>query len=517
MKRRGLLWGIMLLLACWMVAVPAQAAEITVEAEGISDVLANEFRSIAGQVGQFYQEVYGYAPAKAVRIVVVADEAAFARRLESEGIGHDEAIRHAKSSGGVSLGNKALIIIPADKNPRYLQRVRTVTHELFHEMQAELGGGVPAHKWLMEGSATISEQVLLGWLDKGSLASHRASLINTLVNVKLMADPADLSEGGLKWTSLMEQKMYPYQISELMTDFLQRQAGAPSIVQYFRSLGQTRNRDTAFRSAFGMSYAQFLGDYRNYFSREVATKGRLIFENEGEVAAEVSREIAANGAAIEKLLRDQGWTLLWSQRYVLVPDQETMLKVLRREQPQSDEDRLAEIARRSTVAGLGGVNYVIDTGKTANTEKRLVPLATMAARSAMVMTAHPAPVTGLFWFYEGTTRLTVAKAAAGTGLKSLADARQEWINAVAKAGSPPLAEMKTTLAPAAKKYGDTAVMATTALAAAYLQEKGSPDGLVRYFNVLRDLNDAPRAFQQAFGMTPEAFAAEFAEYVKTLK
>lgn len=515
MKRLCLFWGILLVFSCWLIVAPAQAAGVVVEAEGISDVLANEFRDIAGQVGTFYQEVYKYSPAKNVRIVVVPDEAAYAQRLQREGIGPDAAVRLAKSSGGVSLGTRGLIIIPADKNPRYLNRIRTVTHELFHEMQAELDGGISPHRWLTEGSAKLSEMVLLGWLDKGSPATHRAGLINVLVNVKLMAAPTDLVD-GTKWTSLVEQKMYPYEISELMTEYLQRQAGAPQIVQYFRYLGQTRNREAAFRNAFGMTHGQFVIDYAGYFAQEAATKGKLMFETEGEVASDVDQAIRANGAAVEKLLRDQGWRLNWSQRYVIVPSKEAMLKVLRREQPLADEDRHAEIAKVATVAGFGGVNYVFDTGKAVDAEKRIRPLAIMAARSAMVMTAHPAPVTGLFWLYEGTAQMTAARAAESSGIKSLADMRQGWINAIGKAGSPALTEMKTTLAPAAKKYGNAAVTATVALAAARLQEK-SPDAIVRYFVVLKDLNDAPRAFQQIFGMTPEAFSAEFAEYAKTLK
>lgn len=68
------------------------------------------------------------------------------------------------------------------------------------------------------------------------------------------------------------------------------------------------------------------------------------------------------------------------------------------------------------------------------------------------------------------------------------------------------------------RYGEEKVMATVALAVARLVEKkASPEVLLRYFTVLRDLNDAPRAFQQVFGLSPEAYSEEFAAYVKTLK
>lgn len=134
------------------------------------------------------------------------------------------------------------------------------------------------------------------------------------------------------------------------------------------------------------------------------------------------------------------------------------------------------------------------------------------------MAARPAQGNSLYWLYEGTVRLLTAQAAESAGLKSMADTQRDWVNIIAAKGvTPALAEMKGTLSPALARYGEDTVIATVSLAAARLTEKTSPDALLKYFTVLRDLNDAPRAFQQVFGLTPEAFSAEFAEYVKTLK
>ena len=44
-----------------------------------------------------------------------------------------------------------------------------------------------------------------------------------------------------------------------------------------------------------------------------------------------------------------------------------------------------------------------------------------------------------------------------------------------------------------------------------------PQRVLRYFTVHRNLKDGPRAFQQVFGISLEAFAADFAAYLNAQK
>jgi len=512
MKVRNTFWGLLLMAYLMLFQPSVLAAEVRVAVEpGISDVLATEYRDIRAKVMQFYQEVYKFTPNKPISVIVVPDEASYIQVLQREGYSADMALRAAKSSGGVSLGAKSVIIVCASKYTTFLARIRVIDHEMFHQLQSELRGSVPAHNWLVEGSAKMSEYVLLEWLDKGSLATHRNNLVNTLSNVKVKADPNDLTETGAKWTSLMEQKMYPYEISELMTDYLATLAGNPAIFRYFASLGETRNRDTAFQKTFGMSHEQFVQKYVAYMKQGESELGQLQFETEGDVAAEVVRKITNNGKAIEQLLRSEGWKFTQSPRFILVPNQDAMLKVLRRELPLVEESRLANIAKLATVAGLSSLNFVVDVGKTAEPDRGFSKLAIMVCRSVVVMTAKPAPVAKLFWLYEGTSRVLAAKAEEAAGLKSKGEYRREWEAAVQKAnGYLPLSQMAASLSPSFTRYGEDATNASVALAASYLTEKTSPDSALRFFKAYSDLNDAPRAFQQVFGMTLEAFDQEYA-------
>lgn len=517
--QRWLLLGLLLLSACFVFGSPsALAADVIVVAEpGVSDILANEYRDITAKVMEFYQTIYNFVPNKTIKVIVVPDELGYVQVLQREGHTQEQAIRTAKASAGVSLGSKPIIVICADKNLKYLPRIKTVAHEMFHQLQWNLKGNAQEHYWLTEGSAKMSEYVLLEWLGEGSLAAHRQSLVNFLVNTKIKAGPYDLLNGGAQWTSLMEQKMYPYQVSELMTDYMMAQAGKPAIARYFAYLGETHNRDAAFQKAFGMSHDQFVQKYYAYMKQEEAAIGQLKFEVEGDVAPEMVQRINSNGKSIEQMLRGQGWKLSMSSRFILVPNQDAMLKVMHRELPQVPANKLDEIVRRGTIASVGEMNFVFDVGKTAEPDRGFSKLALIVCRSSIVMTARPAPVMSIYWLYEGTARILAAKAEEAAGWKKAGDSRQEWIAAIQKAqGYPTLAQMTSFPTSAVSRYGEEAVYATAALATGYLTEKLSPDILLRYFTVFRDLNDGPRAFQQVSGMTLEAFEIEFGTYLTGL-
>jgi hypothetical protein len=263
MKPTRVLVCILLIVACLAGPITAAAAEVSVVAEyGVSDVLANEFRSIVARSLQFYQEVYTFVPTRAITIIIVPDEAAYLRVLQNQGLMREQAVRVAKASAAVSVGARPTIVVCADKNPTYLTRIRTVTHEIFHQMQWGLKSYDSDHNWLAEGSARMTEYVLLEWLGEGTLASHRQNLVNILANVKLKAAPDELTEGGAKWASLMEQKMYAYEVSELMTSYLVSLVGKPPTVKYFAYVRETGGREAAFKKAFGMTHGEFINKYK---------------------------------------------------------------------------------------------------------------------------------------------------------------------------------------------------------------------------------------------------------------
>lgn len=227
-----------------------------------------EYQAIARKVERFYLEYYDFIPPAPIKLIIARNEGSYGRVLQREGATRERALRIARSSRAISLGAKSVIVVCAAKNRTPEVRLRIITHEMFHQFQEHLGGQTPAHNWLREGSAKMAEIQLLEWSGEGALSTNRQNLIRFLAKMPGTADPAEMNESGSDWTRLVEQKKYPYQVAELMTDYLMRQKGKDAILRYFSDLRQYGNRETAFFRAFGVGHRQFVQDYRAYIVRE---------------------------------------------------------------------------------------------------------------------------------------------------------------------------------------------------------------------------------------------------------
>ena len=227
-----------------------------------------EYQAIARKVERFYLEYYDFIPPAPIKLIIARNEGSYGRVLQREGATRERALRIARSSRAISLGAKSVIVVCAAKNRTPEVRLRIITHEMFHQFQEHLGGQTPAHNWLREGSAKMAEIQLLEWSGEGALSTNRQNLIRFLAKMPGTADPAEMNESGRDWTRLVEQKKYPYQVAELMTDYLMRQKGKDAILRYFSDLRQYGNRETAFFRAFGVGHRQFVQDYRAYIVRE---------------------------------------------------------------------------------------------------------------------------------------------------------------------------------------------------------------------------------------------------------
>jgi len=156
---------------------------------------------------------------------------------------------------------------------------------------------------------------------------------------------------------------------------------------------------------------------------------------------------------------------------------------------------------------IGGTSYVYNVGKTADASARSSQLSQVLCMTAENMTAYPAAGAKIYWISDGGLRLLAAKASEAAGYKSAETLHQEWVETVRKAfASPALAEMTTSTTAVRGRFGNAVVNATEALAVEYLATKYSAESLLTYFKILRDINDGQRAFQQAFGVSPETFA-----------
>ena len=227
-----------------------------------------EYLTIARTVERFFLDYYDFVPPAPIQLIIAENESSYAKVLHKQGASRERALRIARSSRAISLGAKPVIVVCAEKNRTPEVRLRIITHEMFHQFQEHMGGRTPAHNWLREGSAKIAEIQLLERSGEGKLSTNRQNLIRFLARTPGTADPGEMNESGRTWTRLVEQKKFPYQVAELMTDYLMRQKGKDAILRYFSYLRQYGNRETAFFRAFGVGHRQFVQDYRAYIARE---------------------------------------------------------------------------------------------------------------------------------------------------------------------------------------------------------------------------------------------------------
>lgn len=227
-----------------------------------------EYLTIARTVERFFLDYYDFVPPAPIQLIIAENESSYAKVLHKQGASRERALRIARSSRAISLGAKPVIVVCAEKNRTPEVRLRIITHEMFHQFQEHMGGLTPSHNWLREGSAKIAEIQLLERSGEGTLSTNRQNLIRFLARTPGTADPGEMNESGRTWTRLVEQKKFPYQVAELMTDYLMRQKGKDAILRYFSYLRQYGNRETAFFRAFGVGHRQFVQDYRAYIARE---------------------------------------------------------------------------------------------------------------------------------------------------------------------------------------------------------------------------------------------------------
>ncbi len=413
--------------------------------------MANEYKLLLDKTMEFYQTVFALSPVKPTIIIVAPDEASYAQVLQRELVMMPEqAIRTAKSSSGLSAGSKPIVVINVQgTRASVYDRIGVLTHEMFHQMQRQLIGSqmitphfqsptaIAPHEWLVEGSARMAENLIHQWMGEGSLVTLRHNLINTLAYAKLKADPLQLQD-HTAWQSLVEQRLYPYETATLMTDYLMQKTGNQAVLNYFALLGTTANRDTAFQLAFGVKQTQFIADFKDYLARETANVGRIRIEVEGAVNPEISQEIEKSTATTYTMLKNQGWTISSSLRFILVPDEQVMLSVLARRQPLIAPEVRENNAKRLNPMSIGGTSLVYNVGKTTDANARFNQLAPIICLAAQTMTAYPAPVSKIVWIYDGGLRVMAAKASEAAGYKSFdALRRNGWKPSGKLRRSPP--------------------------------------------------------------------------------
>lgn len=185
-----------------------------------------------------------------------------------------EALRARWSGGNVGMGDhKVMFLFLGSPNwGKGGDDDRTVIHEYFHVLQhALLGDALSAQSrstpstsprasgptWLVEGSADLFRYL--------AHAQRTGVTLETLIQEEAVTSarhPSTLT--GLE----IPQKVYDddpgYRVSRLGTYFLTKNSGLPSLVSFFRLLGEGIEWRDAFQRAFNQSIADFYSDFETY-------------------------------------------------------------------------------------------------------------------------------------------------------------------------------------------------------------------------------------------------------------
>jgi hypothetical protein len=399
----------------------------------------------------------------------------------------------------------------------------TTAHELFHQVEGQLAGAKNAGSfyWLKEGTADLAGALVAERLGWQSLDKWKIDQVNILRKADRHASPQEILITDLaKWTKLMEDKLYPYQMSDLMVFYLMTQAkagGYRAIAEYYRLLGQGVPNVAAFTRAFGLPPADMVAGFQAWFAA-VSTQAATI---EVIAAADVSAEYLADfnqGVALTRQFFADAWggDLKNMLRFVLVSGKPAYATAIVKELGVSETEAQQKV--KNTTWTYAGSTTIYDTTAFSAKRQRLFSVAGSLVRRFANEAAPQKSLEQLYWFATGCGEAVAAHIVELAGAYGKEQYRSSWLTALGKLPAhPALAELSSAagVEQARARYGSAAVSSVVRLASLYLFDKHGPAAFNAWFRATKDTGSAETAFRQAFGLTVNEFYADFAAYLST--
>jgi aminoglycoside phosphotransferase (APT) family kinase protein len=160
-------------------------------------------------------------------------------------------------------------------------------------------GGKGAY-FLSEGSADLVGATVAERLGHQSLEKWKLERVNTLRRSPTNASPTEILRTDLeKWSALLEAKLHPYELADLMVFHLMAKAGVglQAFATYYQALGARSNAAGAFRATFGLEEGAFVEDFTSALARMATTPPTLTLKpwgrSEPEAFAALERDARA--------------------------------------------------------------------------------------------------------------------------------------------------------------------------------------------------------------------------------
>lgn len=460
-----------------------------------------------------------------VRVFVCPTRESYRDVLRRElGFSPDAAERHSAITGGFSNDKAravAVKIAAAGSAAVASSAYKTTAHELFHQVESQLAGANKrnSYYWLKEGGADLTGALVAEKNGHQSLEKWKLDQVNVLRKADKYASPREIIDTDLaRWTKLIEDKLYPYQMSDLMVFYLMTQTktgGYRAIADYFRLLGQGVPGRAAFERAFGLPPAQFVDGFQAWFA-VVSTQAATIEVIAGpEVAAEYLADFNQGVALTRQFFLDTwGGDLKNMMRFVLVAGKPAYAAALVKEFGMSETEAQQKV--KNTSWTYAGSTTIYDTTALPTKRQRMFSVSGSLARRFANEAAPQKSLEQLYWLGTGCSEAIAAHIVESSGAYTKEQYRSAWLTALGKLPAyPALAELSSAagVEQARAGYSPAAVSGVVRLATLYLLDKHGPAAFNAWFKAVKDTGSAEVAFQRAFGTTVAQFYDEFASYL----
>lgn len=494
---------------------------ITIKTEGNpQEELMRDVRQAADTFDSLMDETMQAHLQRDIKVYVGADEASYRHILEREfSLEPDDAKNITEISGGWTGGRRAITAINgkagvmADRS----DRISTMAHELFHQMQYELSNGNDTDDkalfWLEEGSADYVGALLAERLGGKPLQKWILDVRMELMTATQTAAPKQLQYTSMKERkALMRKDLHTYQMADLMTWHLlathAKGQETVKLAEYFRQLRTVKEGARAFENAFGIAPDKYLIEFDNWWQAEKKSPAKILFEPRQGVSAELVQTMQAEAEAVQALFqRRLGTRLHGKYQFILSPNQQDLAKAV----------QLYCGVTEKKAAELTGTSLWIENGSTIliNMEQLREPrqqiftmgvlLMQVMQRQRMADASHD-----IEWLTRGAGYLMGVARLEEAGYGTWMQYQRAWREALRNSGRiPVLSSMDTAegYRKVADSLPDDVASLMAEYAAAELVDRYGWQSLAKWQEAARSTGDAKRAFRQVFGQSVEEFSS----------
>ena len=506
-KKVAALFGLCLFLVC--LSLPALAAIKVVSEPGADTAMVEDVQKTIDVFNSILKVDMGTELTRDVSVIICPTRESYAGVLRRElGQSQEMAERNAAVTGGMSGGSRLVVAINggAAKVETGLGRAQLTAHELFHQTQSQLskdkkGKGL---YWMSEGTADLIGAWVAEKRGFQSMEKWKLDRLNVIRKAGAHVAPAEILHTDLpKWTRLMEKKLYPYEMSDLMVFYLTNQYATINpfnkIADYYRLIGQGVDGDQALLQAFGVGVGEYVGGFRAWLARSMAEEVKVELIAEPGVTESVIAEMERT-LAVSRRYFQETWQSDFSLglRVVVAPEKSGLVAAVAREFGFSPTEAANKV-KTSTWYYSGGTAVIQASLQTARSQ-RVFSLASLLMRKQLEQNNVLADLSSVSWLRYGLEDVVAAYIVELEGSRSVASYRDEWSRQLTNKPKPSREQMADSRGwnEAGEKFGTLIRRRAAALAVFQLIDEYGLDSTREWLSKTKELGNGAKAFELVY-------------------